>query len=91
MTACRRLHLGDRLRDARGLGDVVLRRAAVGDGAVGAVPRADVAEDHERRGAVLPALADVGAVRFLADGVEVELAHQVLEAQVVGPAGRLAP
>ena len=57
------------------------------DGAVGAVPRADVAEDHEGRGAVLPALADVRAVRFLADRVEVELAHQLLEPEVLRPAG----
>ena len=72
--------------DARRLADVVLGRPAVGDGAVGAVPRADVAEDHEGGGAVLPALADVRAVRLLADRVEVELAHQLLEPQVVRPA-----
>ena len=59
------------------------------DRAVGAVPRADVAEDHERGGAVLPALADVRAVRFLADGMEVELAHQLLEPEVI--ADRRAP
>ena len=58
----------------------------MGDGAVGAVPRADVAEDHERGRAVLPALTDVRAVGFLADGVEVELAHQLLEPEVLRPA-----
>ena len=47
-----------------------------------------LAEDHERGGAVVPALADVGAVRLLADGVEPELAHQPLEAVVVLGAGR---
>ena len=83
------VQLGDGLRDARRLLDVVRRRAPVRDGAVGAVARADVAEDHERGRAVLPALADVRAVRFLADGVEVELLHHLLEAQVVRPAGRL--
>jgi len=57
------------------LGGVELRRAAVGDGAVGAVPGADIAEDHEGRGAVLPALADIRAVCLFADRVQVELPH----------------
>ena len=56
--------------------------SAVGHGAVRAGARADVAEDHERGGAVVPALADVRAARFLADGVQVQLAHQPLEPQV---------
>src|ERR1700694_653849 len=68
-------------------GDVVLRRTPVGDGAVGAVSGADVAEDHEGRGAVLPTLADVRAMRFLAYGMQVELTHQVLEPHVVGASG----
>ena len=59
-------------------------RPAVRDGAVGAVPRADVAEDHEGGRAVLPALADVGAVGFLANGMEVQLPHQLLEPKVLG-------
>ena len=63
-------------------------RRAVRDVAVAARARAGVAEDHERRGAVVPALADVRAVRFLADGVETEVAHQALEAEVVLGAGR---
>jgi hypothetical protein len=37
---------------------------------------------------MLPALAHVGAVSFLTDSVEVELPHQVLEAQVLLAAGR---
>ena len=81
-------HLGRRLGDALGLSRIELRGPPVGDRAVRAVSRTDVAEDHERRGAVLPALADVGAVSFLADGVEVELAHEVLESRVVRPAWR---
>ena len=84
-----KLHLRDRLRDALRLRDIVLRRPAVGDGAIGAVPGADVAQDHESGGAVLPTFADVGAVRLLADGMQVELTHQVLEPHVVGTTGRL--
>jgi hypothetical protein len=50
--------------------------------------RADVAEDHERRRAVMPALTDVRAVRFLTDSVQVELAHELLEPEVVWAARR---
>src|SRR5262245_17579880 len=55
--------------------------------AVRAGARADVAEDHERRGAVVPALADVRALRLFADRVEVQLAHQALEPQIARRAG----
>jgi hypothetical protein len=82
-------HRRRRLRDALRLRGIELRRPAMGHGAVGAVPSTDVAQDHEGRGAVLPALADVRAVRFLADRVEVEVAHELLEAQVVRASGRL--
>src|SRR5207249_3722674 len=77
------VHLGYRLRDARRLGDVVRGRTSVGDGAISAIAGAHIAEDHEGGGAVLPALADIGAVSFLTDGMEVELAHQLLEPQVI--------
>src|SRR6185503_12478310 len=83
------LHLADRLSDSGWLLDIVFRWPAVRDGAVRAVPRADVTQDHERGSAVLPALADVGAAGFLAHGVEVELAHQVLQPEVVRAPGRL--
>ncbi len=81
------IHFANRVSHARRLADVVGRRPPVGHGAVGAVSRADVAEDHERRRAVLPALADVWAMRFLADRVEVEVAHQLLELEISWPAG----
>src|SRR5437764_597416 len=80
-------HLGDRLGDSRRLRDVVFRWATMGHSAIGAVSRAHVAEDHERCGAVLPAFAHVGAVGFLAHRVEVQLAHEALEAKVVRSAG----
>jgi hypothetical protein len=38
---------------------------------------------------VLPALADVGAVSFLADRMEVELTHQILQPEIVGSSGCL--
>src|ERR1700738_1753913 len=56
--------------------DLALRRAGL-DVAEVAAPRAGVAEDHDRRRAGAPALADVRAHRLLADGVEVEAAHLV--------------
>ena len=37
---------------------------------------------------MLPALADVRAVRLLADRVEIEVAHEVAEAGIVRAAGR---
>src|SRR6266702_1358315 len=60
---------------------------AVGDRAVRAVARTHVAEDHERGGLVLPALPDVGAMCFFTDRMQLEVAHHVLEREVVGAAG----
>src|SRR5439155_11471877 len=51
-------HLRDCFCYPMGLGDVVCRGSAVSDGAIGAIAGANVAENHECRGAVLPALAD---------------------------------
>ena len=72
----------DGMGDALGFRGIDRPRPAVRDGAVRAGARADVAEDHERRRPVVPALADVGTARFLAHRVQVEIAHQPLEAQV---------
>src|SRR3982750_977326 len=82
-------HLSNCFSDARRLADVVFRRAAVGDRTVRTVSRTDVAEDHEGRGPVLPALANVGAVCLFADGVKIELAHQMLQPQILRAARRL--
>ena len=46
------------------------------DVAEGAGPRAGIAQDHHRGVLLAPAFADVGAGRFLADGVEVQPPHQ---------------
>ena len=52
-------------------------RAPGGHGAEAAAAGADVAQDHERRRAVLaPALVDVGAVRLLAHRMQIQLFHQ---------------
>src|SRR4029077_9669343 len=48
-----------------------------------ACPGARVAEDHDRRGALVPALPDVRAAGLLADGVEVQTAQQALQVVVV--------
>ena len=48
--------------------------------------RAPFAEDHEGRGAVVPALGDVGAAGLLAHGDEVEFAHRSTDL-AIGRAG----
>src|SRR5438445_47460 len=58
------------------------------DGAEAAAARARVAEEHDRRGAFGPALADVRTARLFADRVEVERAQRLLEMRVRLAAGR---
>src|SRR2546423_9136465 len=55
----------------------------MGDRTVSAISGADVAQDHESGGAMLPALADVWAVGLFANRVKVQLAHHVLETEVI--------
>jgi len=71
--------LGDGIGDARGLCVVDGFGLALGHGAEAAAARAEVAEHHEGGGLLVPALADVGAVGGLADGVEAEVADQLFE------------
>ncbi len=64
-------------------------RIAGGHRAEAAAAGADVAEEHHRRGAFAPALADVGAAGLFADRVEIELAEGLLEVMVgVAPRAR---
>src|SRR5262249_21278217 len=71
-----------------GFGDVIAGGPTVRDRAVGAISRADIPQDHEGRGPMLPALSNVGAPRFLAHRVKVEIPHELLELQVAGAARR---
>ena len=84
----REVERGDRIGDARGFGGVIGVRAPMAHRAVAARARADVAKDHERRGAMRPALADVRAARFFADRVEIEVAHQALQPEIRRRPGR---
>src|SRR5262249_50145953 len=54
-------------------------RPARGNCTEAASARADVAEDHEGRSAVLPAFAHVGAARGFTDRVQFERAHDPLQ------------
>ena len=58
-----------------------------GDGAVVAAAGAYVTQDHEGGAAPVPAVPDVGAAGLLADGVQLALAQQVVQLNVVGAAG----
>src|SRR5687767_5352563 len=59
--------------------DVRRERTAVGDVAERAAPRADVAQDHERRRALAEAFGDVGARSFLAHRVQLLAAQDALD------------
>ena len=61
---------------------------ALGHGAEAAAPGAQVTQHHEGRGLLVPALADVGALRALADGVQVQIAGQLLQVVEDLAAGR---
>ena len=76
-------HRRDRLGDPARLVVVEPGGLAGLDRAEAAGPGARVAEDHHRRGALVPALPDVRAAGLLAHGVEVEAAQQALEVVVV--------
>ncbi len=52
-------------------------------GAVGAIARANVTQNHERRGTVFPTLANIWTVCFLAHRVQIEVLHELLEAHVI--------
>src|SRR3546814_15388703 len=59
------------------------------DVAEGAGARAGVTEDHHRRMLFRPAFADVRAGRFLANRMQIELAHQLARFGITGASRRL--
>src|SRR5690349_11809942 len=61
---------------------------ALPDRAVAASARARIAEQQEGRGTEAPALADIRAMRLLADGMQVEAAHEMAQILVVRARGR---
>jgi hypothetical protein len=58
-------------------------RLALGNRAESAAAGANVAEQHERRSAVIPALADVGTLRRFADSVQSKPASELLQVMEV--------
>ena len=77
-------HRRDRFGDPARLVAVERQRLAGVDLAEVAAPGAGVAADEEGRLAVLPALEDVGAAGFLADGVQPLAPHQLGQLGVRG-------
>jgi hypothetical protein len=84
-------HAGHRLGHPAGLLGVERERPAGVDQAEAAGPGAAVAQDHEGGGAVGPALVDVGAAGLLADGVQLQAPHEVLELAVLAAQPGLDP
>ena len=82
-------HLLRGVGDAVGLVEVELCRLAGQNGAEAAGTGTDVAEDHERRRLVVPALPDVRAAGLLADRVQVEPAHGLLDVPIDLAVGNL--
>jgi hypothetical protein len=82
----RQRHGVHRVREFAGLVRVQGQRRAVIDVAVRAGPRTRIAHDHECGRAMMPALADIRAVRFFTDGVQAQVSHQAFDPNVVlGP------
>ena len=66
-------------------------RFALGDGAKSATPGANIAQQHERGGAVIPALPNIGTLSRLAHRVQSQAAGQLLEIVKVLACRRLRP
>ena len=84
-------HACHRLGHVFGLVGVKGERLTGVDQAEPARTRAAVAVEHERGGAVGPALEDVRAARLLAHRHQVELAHGLLEREIARPDLHLGP
>ena len=83
--------LGDGVGDARRLALIERVGQAGAHVAEGAGARAGVAHDHEGGVLLLPALADIGAARLLADGGELVIAHDPVGLREPFGARRLDP
>src|ERR1700732_4913358 len=81
----------NRFTDTGGLGRIERAREAGLDIAEGAGARTSVAHDHKSRVFFLPALADVGASRLLADGYEPMFPDDFLRRGPLRRARRLDP
>lgn len=79
--------------DAAGFVEVHFEGGALLDGAKAAAPGAEVAQNHEGGGALVPAFAEVGAGCAFTDGVKAEVLDEALEFAVVvaDGGGRLEP
>ncbi len=82
-------HFGDGIGDTGGFAEIEFGGAPGLHGAEGAGTRADVAQDHDGRGAAGPAFTHVGALGGLADGVQVMVVHQLAGFAVAGAGGKL--
>ena len=82
-----------RLRHAPRLVVIHRHRRTLLHRAKSAAPRANIAQDHERRRAMVPAFAHVGTRRALAHRVQIQLPHQLLQLVIVvaGRRGRAQP
>ena len=85
------IHLRDRIRDPGRFTKIEFSRAARGDGAEVARPRADVAQNHHGCSAARPALSEVGALRALADRVQFVFVHQPTRGGIAGTARQFGP
>ena len=77
--------------DPSGLGAIERARQAGFDVAERAGARANIAHQHEGRVLLVPALADIGAPRFLADGVQAVRAHDRARLDVASGNRRFDP
>ena len=75
------------LRNLGGLLEIEADGRSGGDGTVAARPGADVPEYHEGGRSALPALADIRAMGFLADGVKPLGLQKIVKLHVVGAPG----
>src|SRR5579859_7206098 len=59
------------------------RGLAFGNSTEAATPCTQISQQHERCRAMIPAFSDIGTLRRLADGMQIEAARQLLELVIV--------